>query len=167
MVPIAEPSVAAVPVAAAVSVGVASDAGTSAPSSEAPTRVSPIKPRAAAPEPIAEPTSTAPETSDEPSAPLDAVPIQAAPAGAAASVEVVFESGAPVERLLPAIESVTQFLRGRPGPIAVVLQVSVAGATRQIRLPDRVAWDDRLVEGVRRAAELPVEVALRASHGEP
>ena len=167
VVPIAEPSVAAVPVAAAVSVGVASDAGTSAPSSEAPTRVSPIKPRAAAPEPIAEPTSTAPETSDEPSAPLDAVPIQAAPAGAAASVEVVFESGAPVERLLPAIESVTQFLRGRPGPIAVVLQVSVAGATRQIRLPDRVAWDDRLVEGVRRAAELPVEVALRASQGEP
>ena len=81
--------------------------------------------------------------------------------------KIVFESGAPVERLLPAIESVTQFLRGRPGPIAVVLQVSVAGATRQIRLPDRVAWEDRLVEGVRRAAELPVEVALRALQGEP
>jgi len=82
-------------------------------------------------------------------------------------VEVVFESDAPVERLLPAIESVTQYLRGRPGPIAVVLQVPVAGATRQIRLPDRVAWDDRIVEGVRRAAELPVAVELRAPQGEP
>jgi len=166
-VPVGEPADAAVPVAAAAPVGVASVAGLSAPSSQTPIRVSPIKLRPVAPEPVDEPTSAAADASDEPSAPADAVPIQAAPAGAAASVEVVFESGAPVERLLPAIESVTQFLRGRPGPIAVVLQVSVAGATRQIRLPDRVAWDDRLVEGVRRAAELPVEVALRASQGEP
>ena len=130
-----------------------------------------MKPRSAPPELEASvpPATEGPvtETSDEPDAPADAVPIQAAPAGAAASVEVVFESDVPVERLLPAIESVTQYLRGRPGPIGVVLQVPVAGATRQIRLPDRVAWDDRIVEGVRRAAELPVAVELRAPQGEP
>ena len=145
-----------------------------------------MKPRATMPEPADQPASAVPaerlaapaaeapaaeaptaETSDEPLAPPDAVPIQTAPAGAAANVEVVFESGAAVDRLLPAIESVTEYLRGRPGPLAVVLQVSVAGATRQIRLPDRVAWDDRLAEGIRRAAELPVEISLRAPHGEP
>jgi len=38
----------------------------------------------------------------------------------------------------------------------------VAGATRQVRLPDRVAWDDRLGEVVRRAAGVPVAVELRS-----
>jgi DNA polymerase-3 subunit alpha len=172
-VPIGEPVVAAAPVAAGVASGAgpAPGANAFAQASETPIRVSPMKPRASEPEPVVEvpPTSEAPvtETSDEPDAPADAVPIQAAPAGTAASVEVVFEADSPVERLLPAIESVTQYLRGRPGPIAVVLQVSVAGATRQIRLPDRVAWDDRIVEGVRRAAELPVAVELRSPQGEP
>jgi hypothetical protein len=133
-----------------------------------------MKPRATTPTPdasagvtVPEAEASMPDAADEPPAPRDAVPIQAAPAGAAASVEVVFESGAPIERLLPAIESVTQYLRGRPGPLAVLLQVPVAGATRRIRLPERVAWDDRLAEGVRHAAELPVAVELRLSHGEP
>jgi len=172
-VPVAEPAVAAVPVAAGAPVRSASAASVSAPAApaDAPLRVSPIKPRAAASvdEVLAspEPGARSSDATDEPSAPPDAVPIQAAPAGTAASVEVVFESGAPVDRMLPAIESVTQYLRGRPGPIAVVLQVPVAGATRQIRLPDRVAWDDRLAEGVRRAAELPVTVELRGPQGEP
>jgi hypothetical protein len=160
--PVGEP----VPAAAPVAVGAGSVAAPSVQSADAPIRVSPMKPRPISAEPELEiPMPT--EPSDEPTAPPDAVPIQAAPAGAAASVEVVFEPDVPVERLLPAIESVTQFLRGRPGPIAVVLQVPVAGATRQIRLPDRVAWDDRIVEGVRRAAELPVAVELRAPQGEP
>ena len=169
--PVGEPVGAAVSVAAgagALASDAASTADAPAPSAEAPIHVSPMKSRATEAtqeSPAIEAPGT--ETSDEPDAPTDAVPIQAAPAGAAASVEVVFESDAPVERLLPAIESVTQYLRGRPGPIAVVLQVPVAGATRQIRLPDRVAWDDRIVEGVRRAAELPVAVELRAPQGEP
>jgi hypothetical protein len=68
----------------------------------------------------------------------------------------------PAEKLLGAIESVKGALAGRPGPLSVVLSLSVAGATRQVRLPDRVAWDDRLVEAVRRAAGVPVSVELRA-----
>jgi hypothetical protein len=32
---------------------------------------------------------------------------------------------------------------------------------RQVRLPDRVAWDDRLADAVRRAAGVPVTVELR------
>ncbi len=43
-----------------------------------------------------------------------------------------------------------------------MLTLSVAGATRQVRLPDRVAWDDRLGEVVRRAAGVPVAVELRS-----
>jgi len=66
-----------------------------------------------------------------------------------------------MEKLLPAIESVTATIRGRPGPLAVVINIPVAGATRQVRLPDRAEWDDRLAEAVRRAAGLPVEVELR------
>jgi len=167
-VPVAEPELSAVAVGAgaAVSVGAPPAAAPEMP----PVRVSPMKTRAEAPAVAASDAPTAsdlPDPADEPPAPSDAVPILAAPAGTAASVEVVFDSGAPVDRLLPAIESVTQYLRGHPGPLAVLLQMSVAGATRQIRLPERVAWDDRLAEGVRLAAELPVAVELRAPHGEP
>ena len=43
-----------------------------------------------------------------------------------------------------------------------LLTISVAGATRQVRLPDRVAWDERLEETVRRAAGVPVAVELRS-----
>jgi hypothetical protein len=68
----------------------------------------------------------------------------------------------PTDRLLGAIELVKAALAGRPGPLAVVLTLSVAGATRQVRLPDRVAWDDRLGEAVRRAAGVPVAVELRS-----
>jgi hypothetical protein len=63
---------------------------------------------------------------------------------------------------LGAIESVKGALAGRPGPLPVLLSISVAGATRQVRLPDRVAWDDRLAELVRRAAGVPVGVELQA-----
>jgi hypothetical protein len=43
----------------------------------------------------------------------------------------------------------------------VVLNLSVAGAVRQVRLPDRVAWDDRLAEVIRQAAGVPVTIELR------
>jgi hypothetical protein len=68
-----------------------------------------------------------------------------------------------VDKLLGAIESVKGTLLGRPGPLPVTLSVSVAGASRQIRLPDRVAWDDRLAEAVQRAAGVPVAVELGPS----
>ena len=61
---------------------------------------------------------------------------------------------------------VKQFLAGRPGPLPVLLFISVAGATRQVRLPDHVAWDERLGEGLRRAAGVPVAVELRSGADE-
>jgi hypothetical protein len=102
------------------------------------------------------------DASDEPSAPADAVPLQAAPAGVSATIEVVFEEGTPPDRLLPAIEAVTQALRARPGPLAAVLRIPMAGATHQVRLPEHAAWDERLPEQLRRAAgsELGVELRL-------
>jgi len=104
----------------------------------------------------------APEPAEETAAPLDAVPIQSAPEASAAMVSVSIGDEVPTDRLLGAIESVKGALAGRPGPLAVVLTLSVAGATRQVRLPDRVAWDDRLREVVRRAAGVPVAVELRS-----
>ena len=92
--------------------------------------------------------------------PADADPLRAAPTGAG-TIQIGFESGIAMDRLLPAIESVTATIRGRPGPLPVVISIPVAGATRQVRLPDRAEWDDRLAEAVRRAAGLPVEVELR------
>jgi hypothetical protein len=103
----------------------------------------------------------APAPGDDPPAPRDAVPIQSAPAGSAAMVAVSMGEDVPVDRLLGAIESVKGALLGRPGPLPVVLNLSVAGAIRSVRLPDRVAWDDRLSEAVRVAAGVPVLVELR------
>jgi DNA polymerase III subunit alpha len=103
------------------------------------------------------------EPAEEPPAPPDAVPLQAAPAGSAATVSVSIGDDVPTERLLGAIESVKAALTGRPGHLRVVLTISVAGATRQVRLPDRVAWDDRLSEAVQRAAGVPVSVELQAA----
>ena len=86
----------------------------------------------------------APEPLEETPAPLDAVPIQSAPEVSAATVSVSIGDDVPTDRLLGAIESVKGALAGRPGPLPVLLTISVAGATRQVRLPDRVAWDERL-----------------------
>jgi hypothetical protein len=44
-----------------------------------------------------------------------------------------------------------------------VLSFAVAGANRQVRLPDRVAWDEGLADAVQRAAGVPVSVELRTS----
>jgi hypothetical protein len=118
-------------------------------------RISPLKP------PGDEQVPITVDEPDEAAAPPEAVPLPAAPAGAAATVEIAFEGAAEVERLLPAIEAVTELLRERPGPLAVLLEVPVAGATRQIRLPQRVTWDDRLGDALRRVTDLPMVVALR------
>jgi DNA polymerase-3 subunit alpha len=121
-----------------------------------------------APEPaavaVAEPVGArAPEPAEEPPAPVDAVPLQSAPAGSAATVTVSIGDDVPVDQLLRAIESVKGALLGRPGPLPVVLSISVAGATRQVRLPNRVAWDDRLGDLVRSAAGVPLAVELQAA----
>jgi hypothetical protein len=103
---------------------------------------------------------------DEPAAPREAVPLQAVPRDAAARVSVVFPDGAAAERLLAAIDSVAQALRRRPGPLPVMISIPVAGATRQVLLPERVSWDDRIGEQVRRAAGgLSVAVELDAGGG--
>jgi hypothetical protein len=97
---------------------------------------------------------------DDAPAPSDAVPLGATPA-AAGTISIDFEAGASMERLLPAIESVTQAVRNRPGDLPVVVSIPVAGATRQVRLPHRAEWDERLAEQVRHAAGIPVAVELR------
>ncbi len=114
------------------------------------------------PQPVvaAIPLAPEPEASDEPPAPAGARPLRASPTGAG-MIQIGFESGIAMDRLLPAIESVTATIRGRPGPLPVVISIPVAGATRQVRLRDHAEWDDRLAEAVRSAAGLPVEVELR------
>ncbi|MGH2456341.1 MAG: DNA polymerase III subunit alpha, partial [Candidatus Limnocylindria bacterium] len=97
---------------------------------------------------------------DEPPVPADAVPLRASAAGAG-TIAIGFGEGVGMERLLPAIESITQAIRNRPGELPVVISIPVAGATQHVRLPDRAEWDDRLVEQVRSAAGLPVAVELR------
>ncbi len=119
----------------------------------------------AAPPPVAvtiEEPMRAPEPAEEPPAPVDAVPIQSSPEGSTATVSVAIGEDVATDRLLVAIESVKTALAGRPGPLPVVLTISVAGATRQVRLPDRVAWDERLGDALRRAADVPLSVELRS-----
>jgi hypothetical protein len=105
------------------------------------------------------------EPADEPSAPADAVPLPAVPAGSGV-IEISFEGGLNMERLLPAIESVTAAVRSRPGGVPVVINIPVAGATRQVRLPHQAEWDDRLADVVRQAAGVPIGVELRAASAE-
>ncbi|MDQ4035143.1 MAG: DNA polymerase III subunit alpha, partial [Chloroflexota bacterium] len=105
----------------------------------------------------------APEPAEETPAPVDAVPIQSAPEASAATVSISIGDDVPMDRLLGAIETVKSALAARPGPLPVVLSISVAGAARQVRLPDRVAWDERLSEALRSAAGVPVTAELRSS----
>jgi hypothetical protein len=137
-----------------------SEAGASDAVITEPTQHAPAEPNeAAGPDPA--------DASDEPSAPTDAVPLQAAPAGVSATIEVVFEEGTPPDKLLPAIEAVTQALRARPGPLAAVLRIPMAGTTRQVRLPEHAAWDERLPEQLRRAAGSALGVELRLAPPTP
>ena len=121
---------------------------------------------------IAAPTSEAVpigpvEPGDEPPAPRDAVPIQSAPETGAATIAIGFGEEVALERLLGAIESLTETIRGRPGPLPVVISIPVAGATRQVRLPHRAEWDERLAEQLSRAAGFALAVELRATPVEP
>jgi DNA polymerase-3 subunit alpha len=116
-------------------------------------------------EPVAVPIAVA-EASDEPAAPPDAVLLPASPVGAGI-IAIGFDEDVPMERLLPAIESVTQAIVDRPGPLPVVISIPVAGATRQIRLPHRAEWDERMAEAIRQAAGLALAVELRPAATEP
>jgi hypothetical protein len=49
----------------------------------------------------------------------------------------------------------------------VVISIPVAGATRQVRLPHRAEWDDRLAEQLSRAAGFALAVELRSTPVEP
>jgi hypothetical protein len=102
------------------------------------------------------------EAGDEPPAPTDAVPIQSAPETGAGTIAIGFGEEIALDRLLGAIESLTETIRGHPGPLPVVISIPVAGATRQVRLPHRAEWDDRLAEQLSRAAGFALAVELRA-----
>jgi hypothetical protein len=45
--------------------------------------------------------------------------------------------------------------------------ISMTGAAWQVKLKERVAWDDRLAETVRRAAGVPLTVELRSALSVP
>ena len=107
----------------------------------------PVEPAPAMPTPLAEP-------SEETPAPADAVPLVGHAHGGWGDPDRL-RGGDRDERLLPAIESVTQAVRDRPGSLPVVITIPVAGATREVRLPHRAEWNDRLAESVRQAAGVP------------
>jgi DNA polymerase-3 subunit alpha len=111
-------------------------------------------------EPVARPRGAEPAPSDteEPPAPRGAVPIPAVAEGAAGSLWISFGADLAADALLDAIESVTAIVRQRPGALPVVLAVPVAGATRQVRLPQATAWDEELESVLRR--EIPVELSV-------
>ncbi|MEO8511686.1 MAG: DNA polymerase III subunit alpha [Chloroflexota bacterium] len=108
----------------------------------------------------------APEPAEDAPAPPDAVPLRAIPRGLEGTVTVSFDDSVPIDRLLASVDAVTQALRGRPGDFPVVLMLPVAGSSRQVKLPDRVEWDERLAEGLRRAAGIPLRVDLRPTPSE-
>jgi hypothetical protein len=113
------------------------------------------------------------EPADESPAPSDAVPVRAAasegevPPRGAGTISIGFASEVDLERLLPAIESLTAAIRGRPGSLPVVINIPVAGATRQVRLPLHAEWDERLGDLLTRAAGMPLAVSLLAVGVEP
>jgi DNA polymerase-3 subunit alpha len=113
------------------------------------------------------------EPADESPAPSDAVPVRAAasegevPPRGAGTISIGFASEVDLERLLPAIESLTAAIRGRPGSLPVVINIPVAGATRQVRLPLHAEWDEQLGDLLARAAGLPLAVSLLAVAVEP
>jgi hypothetical protein len=126
-----------------------------------------VTPPVGATEPVVVPIPIAvAEASDEPAVPADAVALPASPEGAG-TIAIGFDEDVAMDLLLPAIESVTQAILNRPGPLPVVISIPVAGATRQIRLPHRAEWDERLAEAIRQAAGLSLAVELRPAATEP
>ena len=83
------------------------------------------------------------------------------------TISIGFAGEVDLEQLLPAIESLTAVIRGRPGSLPVVINIPVAGATRQVRLPLHAEWDDGLGDLLARAAGLPLAVTLLAVAVEP
>jgi hypothetical protein len=75
-------------------------------------------------------------------------------------VSLRFEEGVALDRLLVGVESVTQALHRHPGPLPVLIELPVAGSPRRVRLPQRVAWDDRLADDLRRAAGIPLQIEI-------
>jgi hypothetical protein len=107
---------------------------------------------------------TAPE-GDEPVAPADAVPLQSAPVGMEGTVNVAFEPGTPADRVYAALSALQVAIRGRPGPLPVV--IGLGGAEWQVKLPERVAWDEHLPDALRRVAGVPLLVELRSTPATP
>jgi hypothetical protein len=113
------------------------------------------------------------EPAEESPAPTDAVPVRAGasegdmPPRGAGTISIGFGSEVDLEQLLPAIESLTNAIRGRPGSLPVVINIPVAGATRQVRLPLHAEWDEQLGDLLTRAAGLPLAVSLLAVAVEP
>jgi DNA polymerase III subunit alpha len=113
------------------------------------------------------------EPAEEPPVPAGAVPVQVgAPAGegeagAAGTITIGFPGEVELERLLPAIESLTDAIRERPGSLPVVISIPVAGAARQVRLPIHAEWDDGLGDRLTRAAGVPLAVSLVSVPIEP
>ncbi len=113
------------------------------------------------------------EPAEESPAPSDAVPVRATashvevPSRGHGTISIGFASEVDLERLLPAIESLTAAIRARPGSLAVVINIPVAGATRQVRLPLHAEWDDGLGDLLTRAAGMPLAVSLLAVAVEP
>lgn len=113
------------------------------------------------------------EPAEEAPAPSDAIPVRAVasevepPPRGAGTISIGFAGEVDLELLLPAIESLTAAIRGRPGSLPVVINIPVAGATRQVRLPLHAEWDERLGDLLTRAAGLPLAVSLLAVAVEP
>ncbi|MGH2428999.1 MAG: DNA polymerase III subunit alpha, partial [Candidatus Limnocylindria bacterium] len=114
--------------------------------------------------PLSVPPPEAVEAPDEPPAPADAVPLQSSPEGSSATVSVAFGEGIAPDSLYQALEAVRSALAGRPGPLPVV--ISMTGAAWQVKLQERVAWDDRIGEALRRSAGVPLDVELRSTPAE-
>jgi hypothetical protein len=81
--------------------------------------------------------------------------------GVGGSLWISFAPDLPTEALLDAIESVTSIVRQKPGALPVVLAVPVAGATRQVRLPQPTGWDEAIEAVLRREVSLELSVERR------
>ena len=58
-------------------------------------------------------------------------------------------------------QSVTSIVRQKPGALPVVLAVPVAGATRQVRLPQPTGWDEGIEAVLRREVSPQLRVERR------
>ncbi len=104
---------------------------------------------------------------EEPAPAAGSLPIPAVAEGAAGSLWISFAADLPIDTLLDAIESVTAIVRRRPGSLPVVLAVPVAGATRQVRLPQATGWDEELGAVLRREVPAALSVERRMTTVQP